>query len=207
MNNGIKYTAVALLAAGLAASTYAAGNIEVDWSASDVTGVALANGTPIDNTALIEIGNFSGAANTALTGFHAFATDGSTIGTGGQPNGFWNAVLSVASDSSFAHTTIYLVVQNHGQQGIFSDSQWEFPANGDIPNQISIDVENLVDNPGSPSATLDPTANIVQGGFLPQNTDTYSYLLLQAPVPEPSSIALVVMGLLGGIGLIRRRRS
>jgi len=34
-----------------------------------------------------------------------------------------------------------------------------------------------------------------------------SFELATVSVPEPSSIVLVAMGLLGGIGLIRRRRS
>jgi len=201
MNNGIKYTAVALLAAGLAVSTYAAGNIEVDWSASDVTGIASASGNPLASGTMI-LGVFSGSPNSALTGFTPWVTDTTDLGDDGA--GFFTTISTIKLDTNVSHQRIYLVVQSGGQQGIFSDTQWIFPANSDIPNEIAIDVENLVDNPGTAGATLDPTAQIVQGGFLPQNTDTYSYLLL---VPEPSSIALVIMGLLGGIGLIRRHRS
>jgi len=203
MNNGIKYIAIGMLATGLAVSTYATGNIEVDWSASDVTGIALANGTPAPSGTM-ELGVFSGTPNVALTGFTGWVTNTTALGDDGA--GFFNNIKTIQDDSAVFHQQMYLVVQSGTQQGIFTDTQWIFPANSDIPNQISIDVENLVTSPGSSSAALSSAATIVEGAFLPQNVDTYSYLELHA-VPEPSTIALVVMSLLGGIGLIRRRRS
>jgi hypothetical protein len=205
MNKGIKYLAVAMLAGAVIASTYAA-NIQVIWSAAASTGIGLANGTPAPVGTLIEIGAFSGAANTALTGFNVFAS--STI-PATFSGAFWNQINSTADEALYATKQLYLVAQSGGEQGIFTyigGTQWVYPHAADIPNQITPDVEDMVSNAGTALNALKAGGTIFQGnGLVFDAGNQVSYLTMAAPIPEPSSIALVAVGLLGMVGLIRRR--
>jgi hypothetical protein len=204
MNKGIKYLAVAMLAGAVAASTYAA-NIFVTWSAADVTGIALADGiTPLPVGSLIEVGVFSGAANTALTGFNVFASSTVPATYGG---GFWDPIPSVADEALFATKQLYIVAQSGTQQGIFSSTTWIAPHSTDNPNSIPIDIEALITpgTEGTAGNTLLGSAVIVQGGGPVFHVGSSYLTLAQTVVPEPSSIALVAVGLLGMVGLIRRR--
>jgi hypothetical protein len=227
MNKGIKYLAVASLAAACAIGTYA-GNIEVDWSANDVTGVSLANtyiGVP--NGSLMEIGIFSGAfvaptlGQSSLANFTAFATS-TTQGSEGDLGEF-NQIKTIADDAGFATKQIYMVffdapTQSAAtQMGVFyytgvhlgagNAGQWVFQSSSDLDITSTIDVEGILDNPGTVGGSLDANGHIVYGDGVTYNPSTkYSMVELQAIVPEPSSITLVVVGLLGAFGMIRRRR-
>jgi len=226
MNKGIKYIAVGLLAVGTVASSYA-GNITVNWGANDVTGISLAGGTtPVPAGDLVEVGWFSSAptvGSASLAGFTPIAT--AHVGDNSIP-GFWG-VSSFTNEPAVAHQQIYIVAFNATtallatQEGIWdandgSQSNWKFPASTDIPNSTTLDLENILQNFTGPNPSLANGGQTVFGGavrFVASDANdagaNTSWMPLQniVAVPEPSSLVLVALGMLGGLGVIRRRRS
>jgi hypothetical protein len=204
----IKYVVAGLIAAGLAASSYAAA-ITVNWATLVNTYVSDSSGNPLTGD-LLEIGTFAslptvGSANLASFVVFGTATDDS--------DGVF-VESTTASDSVFAHKQIYFVAFNNatgagpgagGQEAIFyvpdiTLSNWRFPAGTDIITSTTLDLQDgFVGDTG----VLANNAVVVYGKT---GVETDPSSLLET-VPEPSSIALVAMGLLGGIGMIRRRRS
>ncbi|MGD0058965.1 MAG: PEP-CTERM sorting domain-containing protein [Verrucomicrobiia bacterium] len=201
----IKYIVAATIAAGLTVSSYA-GLISVDWGTGTDTYLA-DNSLNYLTGDLIEIGTFASAptvGSPSLAGFSVFAS--ATDDSGGA---FSEA--SSASETGFTHTQIYLVAFNAPtqvaatQELIFyvtdtgAGANWKFPASSDVPNSTSIDPQ---DGFNGATAQLVNGGVIVYGEAVADPSGPYTAL---ETVPEPSSIALVVLGLLGGIGLIRRR--
>jgi len=224
MNKGIKYLAVAAVAAGTTLSSYA-GNITVNWSAFDVTGVALAGGTVgVPGGDLIEIGTFSApptVGSPSLSGFTPWVTGLMGQGNSGGP-GFFSISSGPSSAANTSQGEIYLVCFNAPtagaatQEGIFSSSTaaWTFPATNSLTPTTTIDIENLVNNPGTSANSLAGTAKLIFGGgpaFIASDPNNAggpsSYMQLAALVPEPSTYVLVGTGLLGLFGLRRRSRS
>jgi len=212
MNKGIKCLIVGLAATGLAVRAHAA-NITVNWGAGDITGISLANGTPLPLGDLIEIGRFTGTptvGNPSLANFTVFGT--TLSGSGANPPGYF-AQVSTFDEGGFGHSNIYVVAFNAAtagaatQEGIWTlaAANWVFPKASDTPNSTSFDFEELVNNPGN-SASFKNTATKVYGGAPIQSTDfgASTYLPLQTIVPEPSTWLLVGTGLLGLLGLRRR---
>jgi hypothetical protein len=211
MNGRVKYLIVGLIAMGTALSSQA-GNITMNWNAFDVTGVALANGTPVPTNSLIEIGTFSVAptpGSPSLAGFNVFATG--LVGDGGAANGFWTK-SSIADDAGFAGNRVYIVVfnaptTNATQLAILSTtlSTWTFPHSSDVQPFRNIDIESLVSNPGTPFNTFSGSAMaIYQAGVIYNGSDQKTYIKL-AFIPEPSSFALSAFGLLAVVGLAKSR--
>jgi len=224
MSKGIKYLVVGLAATGLALSVRAA-NITESWSANDVTGLSLAGGTNgLPAGDLIEIGVFSVAptvGSPSLANFTAFSASTTAVASGGDPNGFWPAVVKTASDAGFASQQAYMVAFNAPtagaatQEGIYyltgvhlapgAAGQWVFQSSADLNTEATPDIEDLIVSPGTAGATLAATAHIVFGGGpVFDSKDSYTFLQLQT-VPEPSTYMLVGTGLLGLLGLRRRR--
>ncbi|MGA2140221.1 MAG: PEP-CTERM sorting domain-containing protein [Verrucomicrobiia bacterium] len=214
MNKGIKYLVVGVLAAATAMSVRAA-NIEIDWSASDYTGFALQNGTPVPDNAYASVGYFSTAptaGSSDLSAYHAFASSTAVFNTGsvsGYP-GFIPEEISSYDQGAFGGQQLYFVITSGTQEGIYTfsptqNANWKFPHAGDIPNSSSPDIEQLVDLPGTAGNVLNGNATVIYGSG-PQYSAGSSYMLLQdTVVPEPSTWVLVGTGLLGLIGLARRR--
>jgi hypothetical protein len=209
MNGRVKYLIIGLVVMGTAWSSHA-GDITVNWSAFDVTGLALTNMavTPVPSGNLIEIGTYTNTpslANLLNGSFQVFATG--LMGANGGGPGFWR-VSSITSDAGFAGSRIYIVVYNGSttntstQWGIFSSTlaSWTFPTS---PNSTTIDIEDLLASTGS-SPTLKASAQIIAGSGLVYDGIGRDYLKLNV-IPEPSTFALVGYGLLAAIAVAAKR--
>ena len=170
---------------------------------------------------LIEVGFFSNTGgisslNTAaqnLANFTSFGTG--LMGDNLSLDGYFAEVTS-APAGSFSHAQIFVVALNDPtvagatQMGAWSvdlasDSNFRFPAESDIPNSTSFDMDEMSSAAGTPNSALSTGAHIWFGTG--PGTDSAAGLALEQVVPEPSTMALIVMGLFGTIGMIRRRRS
>ncbi len=214
----IKYIVAALVIAGLASRSYA--TITVAWQTatttylSDSTGAAGYLSGDLDEVGVFATTPTQGSSS--LAGFTVFATDltgtGANVGIVGGGDAF--ASGSGTAGATFNHKQIYFVEFNAPtagaatQEGIFyvndlDNGSWQFPADTDAGTTTTFDLGSFFTDT---AATEAAGATVVFGSVGVDGSGPYN-ILETAVVPEPSSIALVVLGLLGGIGMIRRRRS
>jgi hypothetical protein len=114
------------------------------------------------------------------------------------------------------HLQIAMVVFNNStgvgatQEGIFilpfssaagNASSWKFPLATDASPSTTIDADDLTATPGTASGALASGVT----GFYTGTTAAANGGVELGVIPEPSSIALVVAGLLGLVGISRRR--
>jgi hypothetical protein len=211
MKNGIKYLIAGLVATGMTVGAHAA---------ITVNGGTALNTFLADNTGslnyldgkLVEIGSFASAptvGSPALTNFTVFGT---TLTQSGASAGVFS-FSKTASDTGFLHLQIYVVVFNNAtgvgatQEGIYLvddtiKTNWKFPATADFPNSTSIDMQDLFVN--GTGVTLAPGASVVFGS-VERDAFNADNMVKLALVPEPSTWMLVGTGLMGLLGLRRRR--
>jgi hypothetical protein len=200
----IKYIVAALAVAALATASYA--TVTVNWSTSASTYIADSTGAYLNGSD--EVGIFTVAptvGSSSLANFVALGSDVMALGVLNNGTGFASSTFTAGANG---HAQLYFVAVNAGGEfiGYVSDAvdaTWKLPADADTITATSFDMDSFFATPGT-STTLASGATIVYGG---KGLDVTApgYTLLET-VPEPSSIALVVIGLLGGIGMIRRRR-
>jgi hypothetical protein len=217
MKNGIKYLVAGLVATGLAVSSSYA-SVTVAWSTGSTTYLLDSGGAADDSTQLapgdlLEIGTFAVApvgvtlatVNATLASFEVFGSG--TINAGA---GAFTLSSTATAAPLFNGKQIYLVAYNAAsplgatEAGIFyaTAASWTMPADGPTAS-TTIDPTSLFGANSGVSANLGPQGNVVYGGT---SFDSAGYSLLDTAsiVPEPSSILLVVTGLLGLLGLRRR---
>jgi len=212
MKNGIKYLVAGLVATGITMSSYAAG-ITVNWATSQNTFIA-------DNTGslnylsgdLIEVGAFTSGPTIGSSSLANFVVFGTTLSATGLGAGSFSASHN-GSDVGFAHTQIYLVAFNNAtgigatQEGIYfvndaNNANWKFPAASDTITTTTFDLQDLFTN----GTTAQPAAGAtVVFGSTGVDTSGPSNMVELKVVPEPSTWMLVGTGLLGLLGLRRRR--
>jgi hypothetical protein len=193
--------------------------MKVDWQTGTNTALTLADGvTGVPQGSLVELGIFknglSDAAIAALgvnptaiqNAFSVWASD--TIGDNTEAEG----AFGLTSDSpgiGFFSSSAFLVVFNNinpslaTQVGVIK-GPWVFPAsNGAAMSTFDVDdlsAANVLIGGYAAGAYSDTTLNGGTGWFGDGANS------VELAVPEPSTYALVSMGLLGAWGLHRRRR-
>jgi hypothetical protein len=226
MKNGIKYLVAGLVATGLAVSSSYA-SVTVSWATGNFTylsdsGGAATDGSQLAAGDLLEIGTFAVApVGVTLATVQATLASFEVFGSGTINNGIgaFNIVSANTAAPLFTGQQIYLVTYNAStkllatQAGIFyADdtmvTSWKMPADSATASTI-IDPFSLFGADDGVSATLGPAGHVVYGGtaFDGSGGPGASYTLLDTAsiVPEPSTWMLVGTGLIGLLGLRRRR--
>lgn len=208
MKQVTKLVAVAAVAA-VVGWGYQANAMTVNWGDTGSPFLTAADGvTPLAIGDLIEIG--SDTANTS--GGFTLWTAGANIATPSLPGGTGLIGDGTGAEGSFSEGNggagagffsdqIYIKAFNsssaNGAYSLFTSTTWVFPATDAGTENLDLGNGGITVLVGSYFTGTVTDPNLTGGG---PNADA-----IAVAVPEPSSIALVVLGLLGGIGLIRRR--
>jgi hypothetical protein len=199
-----------VVAAGLLLSgkVMAGGAYGIAWDndasqTSNGTGVMFTDvngGTPIANGQVIELVAINGSTLTIL----ASATMGDTAGqvaSAGDPLGSFQLTSFVTSNllQGVIGQSLGVVVFNGGASALFTPTG-DLAATSPNPNWVTPPLSSVV---VELDATQNSTVTLLTGvaaGF----SDNGGFFVQD--VPEPSSLALVGLGLFAAIGIIRRRR-
>jgi len=204
----IKYIVAALAVAALATASYA--TVTVNWSSGVDTYISGSGGASDYLTGSDELGVFTGTPSVGDFVPLAATVD---LGLADGVIGGTGAASATFTAGSNGHLQLGFAAFGSGADageeflGYVSDTNngsWKLPADTDLTPSTTFDIQTFFAQTGG-SATLAPGAVVLLGSVGLDTSVSPAYQLLEA-VPEPSSIALVVLGLLGGIGLIRRRR-
>lgn len=206
--NGIKFLKYSVVIVAVALCASSAKAMTVAWAGFSSNELTLADMvTPVADAQPIELGVFNGLNTTqvsALSGeaaieaaFTVYATG--LIGDGTSTDGSTFTESSGDPGTGFFSKQAYLYVKDtvNGQWGVFASPLWIFPV--DDLSSAAFDLEQL-----SPAGLLISNGwgtLTFYGAYLGDTANAMSL------IPEPSTYALIVMGLFGAMTMIRRRRS
>lgn len=151
----------------------------------------------------ITINNFTRSA----LDFHFFqysdfdlggTTGGQTVQLGKNLSGLFNEALQTAPGVAFSETVL-TPGANHGEAGLFNTTLVKL--NDGTPTILNDNAGPV--GPGDATWAFEWDLSIAPGGSALISKDKYIQL---QPIPEPSSLALISLGL-AGCALIKRRRS
>ena len=201
-----------MAAAALALATHASA-MSVSWNAQVSRFLTLSDqATLVPQGDLIEIGITSASQatlNSATTATQLAANftivaAGFVGDTVGLPGTF--AESTATPGAGFFSKQIYLLAFNANapagatQAGVFTDTSWLFPPTDTAGTSII----DLGDSGVTAQVGSLASGTVVGSGL--DGTDAGALKGGYTVVPEPSSIVLVALGLLGGLGVIRRRK-
>jgi hypothetical protein len=184
-----------IIAAAVAMMGYQAKAMDVVWSAQISTFLTDTSGVGLPIGDLIKVGWDS---NNTVGGFTSFASG--AVGDSLNIAGTFADDNNITGTSGFFSKQMYIEVYTNpggtGTPALLTNPGWVFPA--DDTGGVGIDV-------GDAGLVIVSGATFVAGGVTAP-VDIAGGDAVELAVPEPSSIALVVLGLIGGIGMIRRRK-
>ncbi len=231
----LKYSAAVITAVAMFGISSAQA-MSVSWAANGMSAITSPHGTAgLPSGDLLELGYttssaaaidaaFTSGGPTAVNAlFTVWATDYSTDGTDPSAPGTFSLTTTTGNgtDSALFTKQIYLLAFNattvagateagvwagapfNGQQNLNGDN-WTFPAS-DPAGGPSVSTDDINAN-GVLLGAFGVGADTDAGDLAFEATDSMNALELAQNIPEPSTITLVVLGMLGAIGMIRRNR-
>jgi hypothetical protein len=111
-----------------------------------------------------------------------------------------NSTPATSFATAFQHGIFYREFTSPADANNVSGNQWRVRLNGEVPNDVNIDLSDLTNNTND---QLSPGAHVVVGSFPGGANGTTTFKNFNLAIPEPASMALMLIG--ATVTLVRRR--
>jgi hypothetical protein len=111
-----------------------------------------------------------------------------------------NSTPATSFATAFQHGIFFRDFTSPADANNVSGNQWRVRLNGEIPNDVNIDLSDLTNNTND---QLSPGAHIVVGSFGPGANGATGLKDFYLAIPEPASMGLMLIG--ATVTLVRRR--